>query len=70
MLPLKGKGYGPNEVAVVDRFFHPYLGKRYTDDLTEVVSMTVEHFAEPHLMAHLYRNHPDLFTLGVGLSQT
>lgn len=68
--PLKGKGYKKYEVAVVDTFVNPYIGKVYSDKLTEVVSMTVEHFSEPYLMAHLYKSHPDLFTIGVGLATT
>jgi hypothetical protein len=68
--PLKGKGYKKDEVAVVDTFVNPYIGKVYPDKLTEVVSMTVEHFSEPYLMAHLYKSHPDLFAMGVGLATT
>jgi len=68
MLPLKGMDYKPEEIAVLDTFLSPYLGKRYKDNFTEIVSSTLEHFAEPHLMAHLYKKHPDLFTLGVGLA--
>lgn len=69
MLSLKSMNYKPEEVAVLDTFLSPYLGKRYKDNaLTEIVSSTLEHFAEPHLMAHLYKKHPDLFTLGVGLA--
>jgi hypothetical protein len=69
MLPLRGMNFKPEEVAVLDTFLSPYLGKRYKDNAcTEIVSSTLEHFAEPHLMAYLYKKHPDLFTLGVGLA--
>jgi hypothetical protein len=68
MLPHVGMNYKPEEIAVLDTFLSPYLGKRYKDNFTEIVSSTLEHFAEPHLMAHLYKKHPDLFTLGVGLA--
>jgi hypothetical protein len=68
MLPHVGMNYKPEEIAVLDTFLSPYLGKRYKDNFTEIVSSTLEHFAEPHLMAHLYKRHPDLFTLGVGLA--
>lgn len=70
MLPLKGKGYSKDEVAVVDTFVSPYMGKVYKERFTEVVSMTVEHFAEPYLMSHLFKHHPDLFVLGVGLASS
>lgn len=68
MHPLRGKGYKPEEIAVVDTFVSPYLGKVYKENFTEIVSSTLEHFSEPHLMVHLYKKHPDLFTLGAGLA--
>lgn len=70
MLPLRGKGYRKDEVAVIDNFVDPYMGKVYKDRFTEVVSMTIEHFSEPYLMSSLFKSHPDLFVLGVGLAST
>ena len=68
MIPLQKAGFKPTEVAVIDTFLSPYLGKKYDDGFTEIVSSTIEHFSEPYLMSHLYKNHPDLFSLGVGLA--
>jgi len=67
---LKRANYEPNEIAVVDTFLSPYIGKVYDGSITEVVSSLIEHFSDATRMAHLYRSHPDLFTLGVGLTQT
>jgi hypothetical protein len=68
MIPLKGRGYLPNEIAVVDTFLSPYLGKVYEDKYTEIASSTFEHFSNSSAMSNLYKKHPDLFTLGVGLA--
>lgn len=70
MHPLRNRKYEEDEVAVVNNFMTPYLGKVYKHKSTEVVSLTLEHFSDPRLMSYLYIKHPDLFTLGVGLSQT
>lgn len=43
MTPLSdvcpGMGYATNEVARVDRFMSPYIGKHYSDRCTEILSM-------------------------------
>lgn len=70
MHPLRGQKYKDDEVAVVNNFMTPYLGKVYTHKSTEVVSLTLENFSDPKSMSYIYIKHPDLFTLAVGLSQT
>lgn len=61
--------YGKEEVAVADSFVNPYMGKIYRHGRgTEVLSMAVEHFADPSKMTDLYVSHPELFNLVVGLS--
>lgn len=71
MPPLRNSNYGPGEVAVVDRFYHPYMGKVYpSGGATEVISMGLESFSNTSSMISLYRNHPDLFTFAAGLAVT
>lgn len=70
MVPLRNFEYREDEKAVVDTFLSPYLGKMYDSGWTEIVSSTMEHFSEPYLMGHLFKRHPDLFYLGVGLAST
>lgn len=60
--------YNKKEVAVMDEFMSPYMGKVYENGYTEVLSMAVEHFANPRDMATLRRSHPEMFNLIVGLS--
>lgn len=43
-------GYRRSEVAFKGDFFHPYVGKRYTDGYTEVFAMGVETFSDPDLL--------------------
>lgn len=67
----KGWAYGPNEVAMVDKFMTIYMGKVYEGTGgTEVVSVGMEKFSSPSEMRHLYSNHPDLFKTIVGLALT
>jgi hypothetical protein len=70
MIALRDHGYKEDEIGFVHRYMSPYLGKIYNSGITEVISMTSEYFAAPHLMAYLYKRHPDLFALGVGLANT
>ena len=50
---LTGEGtYGPSEQARPDKFFHPYVGKTYDEQATEVTSMGYEQLArDPRLLA-------------------
>lgn len=62
------KGYDSGELAVADRFISPYMGKVYKSGTSEVLSMAVQHFVYPWDMARMYKAHPDLFNVVVGLS--
>lgn len=61
-------GYEKSEAGVMDEFLNPYMGKVYKSGVTEVLSMSIEHFSSPEGMARLRRFDPDLFNLVVGLS--
>lgn len=64
--------YGENEVALAGRYMDPYMGKVYTrlSNTTEVLSMALQSFSTPKDMVNLYKNHPDLFEMAVGLAIT
>lgn len=64
--------YRDDEVAVQDKFIDPYVGKVYPRNpqgksATEVISMGIEHFANPELMQHLHEKDPQHFHFIVGL---
>lgn len=71
---IPGHPYRDDEIAVVGDFMHPYMGKVYApnpgrrQNNTEVWSMAMEKFASPEQMATLYRKHPELFEVIVGLA--
>jgi Phage Mu protein F like protein len=69
-----GTGYRDGEWAWVDNYQNPYMGKYYPNTSEGVVSsevwtVAVEHFADVRNMHSLFRKHPDLFKMLVGLSQ-
>jgi len=74
--------YKDPEVAFVNDYLNPYMGKVYGDykfpeyglgnqvfNPSEVLTMSVETFADVDKMVKLYRVHPDLFELVVGMSR-
>ena len=73
--------YDPREVALVDHYLDAYMGKVYKPydfkrfgidekiEATESLTMTVERFADPQKMGALYKQHPELFELIVGMSR-
>ena len=72
--------YNNHEVALVDEYINPYMGKVYGKynfsrfgieevDPTEVLTMSVENFDSASHMTKLFRKHPDLFKLIVGMSR-
>lgn len=67
-------GFDNDEVAFLGRYMNPYMGKVYPGFLgnyvTEVTSMALQSFATTKGMADLYRSHPDLFEMAVGLAIT
>lgn len=63
------RGYRKHEIAVPDHFINPYVGKVYQDDSTEVISMGLQYFAEPALLAKLAQKDPEHLALVVGVIQ-
>jgi len=74
--------YKDPEVAFVNDYLNPYMGKVYGDykfpeyglgnqvfNPSEVLTMSVETFADVDKMVKLYRVHPDLFEVVVGMSR-
>ena len=55
------------------KVYKPYDFKRFGIDekieATESLTMTVERFADPQKMGALYKQHPELFELIVGMSR-
>jgi hypothetical protein len=72
LLQIAGGGYKSDEVAYVDTYMSPYMGKvysgQYAKSSSEVWSMALQQFASPDHMVKLYRQHPELFEVGVGLA--
>lgn len=66
---ITGSSYRDEEVAWKDDFLNGYMGKDYGQDITEVWTVAVEHFTDSRTMGALFRRHPDLFQMMVGLSK-
>lgn len=54
-------GYEDDEVAFVDHFFSPYMGKIYDHGMTEIFSMVLESFSSPELLAARLHKDPQSF---------
>lgn len=68
---IADRGYGSKEVAVIDDFLDPYMGKVYnwkSNNSSEVISMGVEAFSSPKSMTQLYMVHPELFEYIAGMA--
>ncbi|MDF0606607.1 hypothetical protein HZU77_013235 [Neisseriaceae bacterium TC5R-5] len=63
---LTGQQYDARERAYKDEFIHPYIGKVYRDQVTEVFSMGVEYLATPKDAALFAANDPTMFALVSG----
>jgi len=74
--------YDAREKAFVDKYSDPYMGKIYEPDnfvkrfgidgspeASEVLTMTVQQFADVENMPRVLADHPDLFELIVGMSR-
>jgi len=74
--------YDAHEKAFVDKYMDPYMGKIYDADkfvknfgiqgspeASEVLTMSVEQFANVENMQKLLSEHPDIFELIVGMSR-
>ncbi len=68
---ITGMEYRDSEVAWTNDFINGYMGKDYGEAAlsTEVWTVGVEHFADTRRMGSLFRRHPDLFQMIVGLSR-
>lgn len=60
------KGYGSKELAFKDHWFHPYVGKDYPYDVTEVFSMGVESWCDDVTLSSRMRQDPEHFKLIAG----
>lgn len=58
--------YDPDEIAYPDKFLDPYVGKVYENASTEVISMGLEHLAEPWRTRKLFALDPEHFYLTIG----
>lgn len=57
-------------MALPDHFINPYVGKRYLDSATEVLSVGLEHLADPENFVKLYRQNPEHLFLTQGALQS
>ena len=64
---LTGAKYRKDEIAYPDKFIDPYVGKIYERNVTEVVSVGMEEFADLSGMATLYRRDPEHFNFIIGV---
>lgn len=64
---VKGAKYGEHELAYPDSFIHPYVGRAYPTDSTEVVSVGMEHFTDGQSMSKLYSADPEHFHFILGV---
>lgn len=62
--------YKKDEVAFEDHFIDPYVGKKYSDAATEVLSVGLEHFADDKLFTKLYQQDPEHLFLTLGAIET
>lgn len=64
---LTGCAYKADEKAHPDQFVHPYVGKIYPNETTEVLSMGLECFSSPQALAALFQKDPEHFRLILGV---
>ena len=64
------KGYRGSEKAYEDHFIHPYVGKKYDDGITEVMSMGFQCFANAKEISVLAEKDPEMMSLIVGIMKT
>lgn len=66
-------GYGPSEVARLDKYIHPYQGREYSNGglhgALEVMSMALEYLwtTRPSQFAKLINDDPEMLRLTFGL---
>lgn len=64
---LTGGSYRSNERAYPDNFYHPYVGKYYSDGASEVFSMGLQCLSNPQCLALLAEKDPEHFSLTLGI---
>ena len=64
---LEDPNYRDDEIAFEDDFVHPYVGKVYEHDSTEVLSLGTERFSSTSEMMELYREDPQHFEMTLGM---
>lgn len=62
-----GGGYRADEKALPGPFADPYVGKLYSDGMTEVVSMGLEYLSDPHYLGKALAKDPEHVQLVLGL---
>jgi hypothetical protein len=60
------QGYDKREVAYKDHFMDAYVGKYYTNEVTEVFSMGVQYLSNPKDAANFAAKDPEMFALITG----
>lgn len=61
------KLFDSDEIAYPGKYLHPYIGKKYEDFCTEVISMGMEQFTSPRRLAKFAADHPDHFAFLIGV---
>lgn len=64
------KRYDTNERVYEDDFFNPYVGKQYSNEVTEVFSMGIESFSDPEVLAARVAYDPEMFAMLLGYLKT
>jgi hypothetical protein len=59
--------YKRNEFALPDKFIDPYVGKIYSDDVTEVISMGIDTMTSGKTLLNLIQKDPDHLALTIGI---
>jgi len=59
--------YRPDEIALPGPFADAYVAKIYSDGTTEILSMGLQHFAQPHDMQKLYERDKSMFQFMLGV---
>lgn len=63
----KSKSFRTDEIAIIDKFIDPYVGKIYKGGATEVVSMGLERFCTPAAMKKFKDRDPEHFHYILGV---
>lgn len=67
---LAASNYDDDEIARVDKFIDPYVGKVYENGSTEALSMGIQFFTDERAMLDLYRRDKEHFFVILGALQS